>query len=440
MGELTPVLEAYTLLSIAIMLLAAKLSGLVERFGQPSVLGELIMGVILGNLIFLGISFFDPIKENIIIQFLADLGVIVLLFQVGLESNLGSMARIGGRAFLVAVVGVILPFVLGTYIVGPLFLPGIGSNAYIFLGATLTATSVGITARVFRDLGRLNSRESQIVLGAAVIDDILGLIILAVVSAIVSRGSVNLGDVASISATAVLFLFAVVTFGQMLAPDIGNLLSKIQTGTGMKFTLAIVFCLLFAYFAEQIGLAPIVGAFAAGLVLDPVHFRHFDNPKVIDDIKRSVQHEDPKLVQRIDEVLDYHTHRHIDDLIEPLSFFLVPIFFIKTGMDVDLSTLLDIKVLLIAIAVASVALVGKIAAGYVAGDVNKAIVGWGMVPRGEVGLIFAAMGRSLGVVPDRLFSVIVIVIIFSTLITPPVLSYLLKSQIAQEEPQIAVQP
>ncbi len=440
MGELTPVLEAYTLLSIAIMLLAAKLSGLVERFGQPSVLGELIMGVILGNLIFLGISFFDPIKENIIIQFLADLGVIVLLFQVGLESNLGSMARIGGRAFLVAVVGVILPFVLGTYIVGPLFLPGIGSNAYIFLGATLTATSVGITARVFRDLGRLNSRESQIVLGAAVIDDILGLIILAVVSAIVSRGSVNLGDVASISATAVLFLFAVVTFGQMLAPDIGNLLSKIQTGTGMKFTLAIVFCLLFAYFAEQIGLAPIVGAFAAGLVLDPVHFRHFDNPKVIDDIKHSVQHEDPKLVQRIDEVLDYHTHRHIDDLIEPLSFFLVPIFFIKTGMDVDLSTLLDIKVLLIAIAVASVALVGKIAAGYVAGDVNKAIVGWGMVPRGEVGLIFAAMGRSLGVVPDRLFSVIVIVIIFSTLITPPVLSYLLKSQIAQEEPQIAVQP
>ncbi len=427
MGELTPVLEAYTLLSIAIMLLAAKLSGLVERFGQPSVLGELIMGVILGNLIFLGISFFDPIKENIIIQFLADLGVIVLLFQVGLESNLGSMARIGGRAFLVAVVGVILPFVLGTYIVGPLFLPGIGSNAYIFLGATLTATSVGITARVFRDLGRLNSRESQIVLGAAVIDDILGLIILAVVSAIVSRGSVNLGDVASISATAVLFLFAVVTFGQMLAPDIGNLLSKIQTGTGMKFTLAIVFCLLFAYFAEQIGLAPIVGAFAAGLVLDPVHFRHFDNPKVIDDIKHSVQHEDPKLVQRIDEVLDYHTHRHIDDLIEPLSFFLVPIFFIKTGMDVDLSTLLDIKVLLIAIAVASVALVGKIAAGYVAGDVNKAIVGWGMVPRGEVGLIFAAMGRSLGVVPDRLFSVIVIVIIFSTLITPPVLSYLLKS-------------
>ncbi len=439
MGELTPVLEAYTLLSIAIMLLAAKCSGLVERFGQPSVLGELIMGVILGNLIFLGVRFFDPIKENIIIQFLADLGVIVLLFQVGLESNLGSMARVGGRALLVAVVGVVLPFVLGAYIVGPLLIPGMGSNSYIFLGATLTATSVGITARVFRDLGRLNSRESQIVLGAAVIDDILGLIILAVVSAIVSLGSVSIGDVASISATAVLFLFAVVTFGQMLAPDIGNLLSKIQTGMGMKFTLAITFCLLFAYFAEQIGLAPIVGAFAAGLVLDPVHFRHFDNPKVINDIKETVKSEDPKLVERIDEVLDYHAHRHIDDLIEPLSFFLVPIFFIKTGMDVDLSTLLDIKVVLIAIAVATIALVGKIAAGYVAGDVNKAIVGWGMVPRGEVGLIFAAMGRSLGVVPDRLFSVIVIVIIFSTLITPLVLSYLLKRQIAQEKPQAVVQ-
>lgn len=439
MGELTPVLEAYTLLSIAVMLLAAKFSGLIERFGQPPVLGELLTGVILGNLVFLGIGFFDPIKENIIIQFLADLGVIVLLFQVGLESHLGSMARVGVRALLVAVVGVILPFVLGAYIIGPLVLPGIGRNAYIFLGATLTATSVGITARVFRDLGRLDSREAQIVLGAAVIDDILGLIILAVVSAIVSRGSVSVGDVASISATAVLFLFAVVTFGQMLAPDIGNLLSKIQTGTGMKFTLAITFCLLFAYFAEQIGLAPIVGAFAAGLVLDPVHFRHFDNPKVIDDIKRTIHSEDPKLAARVDEVLEYHADRHIDDLIEPLSFFLVPIFFIKTGMDVDLSTLLDIKVVLIAIAVATIALAGKIAAGYVAGDVNKALVGWGMVPRGEVGLIFAAMGRSLGVVPDRLFSVIVIVIIFSTLITPPVLSYLLKRQIAQEEPQTVAQ-
>jgi Kef-type K+ transport system membrane component KefB len=411
---------------IVIILLAAKLSTLVERLGQPPVLGELVMGVILGNLFLAGLDFFEPIKSEPIINFLAQLGVVILLFQVGLESNIEEMRRVGLRALLVASVGVVVPFLLATEVVGPLLLPGLPFNTYLFLGATLTATSVGITARVFRDLGRLQTAEAQIVLGAAVIDDVLGLIILAVVSAIVTEGTVSVGSVSWITLKAILFLVGAVILGQLLAPRLGALLSKIHTGTGMKFTLAISFGLTTAYLGEQIGLAPIVGAFAAGLVLDPVHFRFFEEPEIADEIRQSLHDAPPGLQKRVSTVLERHADRHVEDIIEPLGHFLAPIFFVITGMAVRLETLFNLPILLVALGVTLAAFVGKIAAGLVAGPVNKSIVGWGMIPRGEVGLIFAATGRAIGVVNDEVFSIIVIMVILSTLLPPPILTYLLK--------------
>jgi Kef-type K+ transport system membrane component KefB len=409
---------------IAIVLLAARAALLMERVGQPPVLGELLIGVLIGNLALIGFDFAQPILENEIIGFLAELGVVILLFQVGLESSIGEMRQVGLRAFLVASVGVVVPFVLGTYVVGPWLLPDLSFNAYLFLGATLTATSVGITARVFQDLGILNSQAAKIVLGAAVIDDVLGLIILAVVSAIVTAGSVSPVDIAWIIAKAVIFLAGAIVIGQIAAPLLGRGLSAIHTGRGMKFTAAIAFCLVMAYLAELIGLAPIIGAFAAGLVLDPVHFRHFNDPQIVDDVRDFAQGAPAPQKQKLLAIIDHHAQRHVEDLIEPLGWFLVPIFFVLTGMSVRLDILFDLQVLGIALAVALAAFIGKLVSGLVAGRVNKSIVGWGMVPRGEVGLIFAATGQSLGIVSDRLFSIIVIVVILSTLATPPVLTYL----------------
>lgn len=414
------------LLWIAIVLVAAKVSGLVERFGQPSVLGELVVGVILGNLVLVNIDVFRPLTEDVILRFLAELGVIVLLFQTGLESNLAQMRRVGARALMVAVVGVVVPFTLGVYIVGPLLVPNLTTNGHLFLGAALTATSVGITARVFRDLGKLHIPEAQIVLGAAVIDDVIGLIILAVVSAIATAGTVSLATVLVILAKAVLFLVGAIALGQLLAPRIGRLFSAISTGAGMKLTLALSFALLFAYVAGVIGLAPIVGAFAAGLVLDAVHFRHFERPSVLVDVLQSVEHADPKTKERVSGIVEHHSHRHVEELIEPIGHFLVPIFFVLTGMTVNLEALFDLPVLLVALAITGVAVFGKVVAGLAAGPVNKSLVGWGMVPRGEVGLIFATIGRSVGVLPDEEFSVIVIMVILTTLLTPPILTYLLK--------------
>ena len=416
------------LLWIAIIILAAKLSNLVERFGQPAVLGELLVGIILGNMALVGFNFFEPIRQDVIIRFLADIGVVILLFQVGLESNIRGMLKVSRQAFLVAIVGVVVPFFLGTVVVGPLLLPELSFNAHLFMGAILTATSVGITARVFHDLGQLKTPEAQIILGAAVIDDVMGLAILAVIKAMAESGRVSFIDIGWITAKAVLFLCGAIFLGQLLAPGLGRLFSKINPGIGMKFILAVSFGLIFAYFAELIGLAAIVGAFAAGLVLEPVHFRHFDDPSVVSDINKSITQASPEVRKNVSNVLESLARNHIKELIQPLEYFLVPIFFVLTGMEVRIETLFNVRILMLALAVSVAAFGGKIISGFAAGGVRKWIIGWGMVTRCEVGLIFAAMGKALGVFPDDIFSMMVIVIMFTTILPPPILNALLKRQ------------
>lgn len=418
-----------TFLWIAVILVIAKISGLVEKIGQPSVLGELVIGVVLGNLVLVGISIFEPIKTDAIIRFLAELGVVILLFQIGLESNVAKIRKVGMLALMVAVIGVIAPFVLGAFVAGPLLLPELKMEALIFLGATLTATSVGITARVFQDLKQLKTKSAQIILGAAVIDDILGLIILAVVSALATTGTISVSVVSIILVKAIVFLVGAVVLGQFLAKHLGRLFSKLQNSPSMKFTLAISFALVFAYVAQLMGLAPIIGAFAAGLILDPVHFNAFKKPKLAGKLEKEIADLPAEKKEKLQGFIEEETHSHIEDLIEPIGFLFVPLFFVVTGMDVNLAVLSNIPILLVALGITAAAIIGKIVSGLAVGKkANKWIVGFGMVPRGEVGLIFAAIGKALGVISDDVFSVLVIMVIITTLITPPILAHLLKKE------------
>ena len=414
---------------IAIVLILAKVSALVERVGQPAVLGEILMGICLGNLPLLGIYFFAPMVSNEIMHFLAELGVVILLFYIGMESSVESMVKVGAQSFLVATIGVAVPFVLGTYVAGPLLLPGQSANTYLFLGSILTATSVGITARVLKDIGKSQTAEARIIIGAAVIDDVMGLVILAVVSAIVFKGSVSMGEMGIILAKAIIFLIGAVLIGMPLAPFLGKFFSKINTGVGMKFALVISFGLVFAYLASVVGLAPIVGAFAAGLILKPVHFKEFDNPEIVKELEEVVSGAESRgsFVAKIDGIAATHSEKHTEDFVDHLGHFLVPIFFVITGMQVKLEAFMNINIVLISLGLFVVAVIGKIVAGLGCGKgVNKWVVGVGMIPRGEVGLIFANMGRSLGVMDDNIFSAVVVVIMLTTLVTPPVLAALLK--------------
>jgi len=380
------------LVGLVLVWVAAKVAGEgMERIGQTAVLGELLAGVLIGP------GGLGLVHESGALHALAELGVLILLFEVGLESDLNQLLRAGAQATLVAVVGVVLPLALGF---GVMRWFGHSALVAIFVGATLTATSVGITARVFADLGRLQDAAARVVLGAAVVDDIVGLIILAVVTGIAQTGGVSFAAVGLLTGKAVVFLVVAILLGIRLAPTIIGWIGRMKA-RGTLIVYSVVFAVALAALADLVGLAPIIGAFAAGLVLTTTERR-----------------------------------QHIEDRIKPVADLFVPIFFVSVGMKVQPGMLnpfaedaqFGIAMLLTAVAVAS-----KLAAGLAVYQkvVRRWVVGVGMVPRGEVGLIFAGAGLSAGVIGQDLYSALVVVVILTTFAAPPWLKALYRDKKAR---------
>ncbi len=403
----------------ALVLVAGKIGNAVERWGIPAVLGELLIGIGLSAAAYFGWGFIDDVRASEVIAFISSFGALVLLFSIGLESNMHEIKKTGVNALLVALIGVVVPFVLGAYILGPLFYGDEESTARLFLGASLVATSVGITASVFRTMKIQKSRAAQTVLGAAVIDDVLGLIILAIVSALAAGGEISAGLVLELGLKSFGFLAGALLIGSFLTAPLSKLFSKIHAGIGMKVSLALGFALIFGFLAEEFGLEPIIGAFAAGLLLDAVHFDDFADPEVVDDLK-ALEFTDKKDREKVLRVINKHKHAHIEDLVASIGLVFIPVFFVYTGLQIEFGSLLEPKLYLIAGIISVLAILGKMASGLGAkGTMNeKLLVGSSMVPRGEVGLIFAATGRGLGVLSDELFSVIILVVVFTTFIGP----------------------
>ena len=393
------------LLALVILLPVARLAGwLVERVGQPAVLGELLAGMVLGNLSLVGISELQYLKSDVGLEILSGLGVILLLFEVGLDSSLADLLKVGLSSLIVATIGVILPFGLGWW-VSAFLLTGQSPYMHAFIGATLCATSVGITARVLQDMNKLRTREARIILGAAVIDDVLGLIVLAIISGLIigvnTGESVTAGSIVWLVAKVVVFLAGSLALGILFVPRIVRQVAKAKT-KGMLFTFALAFCFLLSYLATLIGLAAIVGAFAAGLILENVPFQDY---------------------LREDE-------RSPEDMLHPLSTFLVPLFFLHMGIKIELASLFSASVIGLALALTGVAIVGKQACGL--GVLEKGLdrlsIGLGMVPRGEVGLIFAGVGLTLKIQGERVldeaaFAAVLFMVVVTTLITPPLLKW-----------------
>lgn len=398
------------LLALALVLVGARLGrALAERLGQSPVLGELLAGVVIGNLGLVGWHGLDGLRELGGLELLAQIGVLFLLFEVGLSTGVGELLAVGGSSLLVATLGVVAPIGLG-FLVSRAFFPGHGPLTHWYVGATLCATSVGITARVLADLGRTRSREGRIILGAAVIDDVQGLLVLAVIKGVIdSVGSGRAFDVASalvIVAKAVAFLVAAVAVGRAISSRVFRLGARLR-GEGVLLSLALAFCFASAWLAGRMGLAPIVGAFAAGLVLEKSHYRDL---RARDAEGRDVQ-----------------------ALLQPLSTFLVPVFFVLMGMRVDLSVFARAGVAGFTAALIVVALLSKQACslGVLGRGTDRLAVGLGMMPRGEVGLIFASIGASLVVGGERVvspvvFSAVVATVAATTLLTPPLLAWRLR--------------
>ncbi|MHB0977136.1 MAG: cation:proton antiporter [Candidatus Aquicultorales bacterium] len=383
------------LLDLLVVFIAAKLGGeIAERLKQPAIIGEIALGLLVGALGIAGHS--DAVKVA------ATIGAIILLFQVGLETDVKAVLAIGARAAVVAVLGIVVPFVLGFILMAVWGAPTVES---MFLGTALVATSVGITARVLSDLGVLGSIESRIILAAAVLDDILGLLVLSGVTAIAKAGSVPLTDIVLLLGKGVFFIIATGLLIPLALNRHGFLIERLRHRNAL-FSIALASCIGFALLAEFFGLAAIVGAFLAGLGFAGVP-----------------------------------NHKELKKNLSPVSDFVVPLFFVSVGMQVDLGSLLSPEVLTLGVIVSILAVAGKLVGCGLGAVGMKAksvlIVGVGMVPRGEVGLIVASIGKGLGVIPDSLVAIITLVSITTTVIVPPLLPLLFRMPEPLPEPEPA---
>ncbi len=423
-AELEPLILASVLLSLIVVYLAAKIGGeLCARVNLPAVLGELVGGVIVGvsamhlivfpegggevqsllmNLV--GMTTNQSPEgllrvfqgESEVISILAELGVIILLFEIGLESDLKELIRVGPQAAMVAIVGVVAPFAAGT--AGLIALFGIGTIPAVFAGAALTATSIGITAKVLAEMQQLSSKEGQIIIGAAVLDDVLGIIVLAVVASLAKTGEIEILNVVYLIAGAAAFLVGSIFIGRLLSPYFVMVVNQMRT-RGQVIISSLIFAFVLAYIAAAIQLEAILGAFAAGLIL-----------------------------------AETSKHKELEEQISPIADMLVPIFFITVGARTDLSVLNPLEPanragLVIASFLVVVAILGKVIAGFVIfgqPGINRLAVGVGMIPRGEVGLVFAGVGAASGVLTESLDAAIIVMVIFTTFLAPPLLRVVFK--------------
>jgi Kef-type K+ transport system membrane component KefB len=390
------------LFSLAVLVISAKVGGLLtERWRQPPVLGELLAGIALGNLLplFFGVEGVAFVRAEPTLRVLAEVGVLILLFDVGLEVDLRALVRVGASSSLVALIGVVVPMGLGWS--AALWLrPESPAVEHLFVGATLSATSVGITARVLRDLGRIRSPEGQIILGAAILDDVLGLIVLAVVTGIAAAAAggaaLSGAAIAGILLRAILFLGLTVALGHVLSSPIVR--AAARTGhPEIMLVLGLALCFALAFVAELVGLADIMGAFAAGVFLDPY------------GSGVRTREEDATLAE----------------LLHPLASLFVPLFFVLMGIQVDLRSLINLPALGFGAVLILCAFLGKLACalGVLEGGTNRLAIAIGMIPRGEVGLIFAGIGTRLSLdgqplLSQGLFSAIVLMVLVTTLVTP----------------------
>ncbi|MDX2273149.1 MAG: cation:proton antiporter [Cyanobacteriota bacterium] len=421
-AQLAPFVLIAVLLALVTIYLASRILGEIAiRLSLPPVLGELIGGVIVGSSLLSLLVFGEGGGETLthlaessgiirilqataglettaigqvfasqreIVDLLSEIGVIILLFEIGLESDLKELIRVGPQAAVVAVVGVAVPFTLGT--LGLIFAFHLPTIPSVFAGAALTATSIGITARVLAELQKLSTSEGQIIIGAAVLDDVLGIMILAVVAGLAKTGEINLADIGLIVVSAVVFLVGSIVLGRLLSPYLVQLIDQLKT-RGNPLVPALILAFALAYVGQVIHLEAILGAFAAGLILGETEKRH-----------------------------------DLEEQIRPISDLFVPIFFVCVGAKTNLAVLNPLipanrEGLIIAIFLIGVAIVGKLVAGIGAfgkPGINRYAIGVGMIPRGEVGLVFAGVGAASGVLSDSLDVSIIVMVIVTTFIAP----------------------
>lgn len=384
------------LLYLGIISFAAILAIVITKLKQPPVLGQILIGSAIAVLAHFNIGIFPDMIHNSILSFLAELGSILLLFEIGLESSIEEIKHAGNSAAIVALTGVAVPFLLGYYILTPLISTSPSFNLSLFIGSTLAVTSTGISVSVFKDMGILRQKAAQIVLTASIIDDIAGLILLSIISGLITIGYIDIIHILLTLLYISLFFITSILFGKLILPFIiKNLISKISLNPDMVVLTLLTTCLLFSIIASYIGLATIIGAFIAGLIIDKEAFASFPSK-----------------------------YTHLEEHIMPIGKCLIPVFFIYAGMQVDIISAMNLVTIKLALIISAFAVVSKAMCGlFLPKHINKWLVGFGMVPRGEIGIIFALAGLKYKLIDNDLFTALLLMVVITSVITPIMLNY-----------------
>lgn len=397
------------ILLLSLLVVASIFSLVASKYRQSTVLGQLVIGTLIGVLAHFHIAVFADLIKNEGLELIAQLGSIFLLFEIGLESDFRDLKNAGKHGVLVALIGAIIPFCLGYFLVTPYIIGSRSHNLALFIGGILAVTSTGVSVSVFKELGIIRQKACQIVLTASVIDDIIGLVLLSVITATVNLGSVDGQFLFAISAKVISFFVICYIIAKYILPKVLiPQLSRLGTGENITTLFIVAVCFMMSWFAETIGLTGIIGAFFAGLILNQKNF----------------------LAQGLLPTPNYKEHNQgLINLILPLGRIFTPIFFVYAGMQIDLVNIFNIKTIVIAILISIVAIIGKLSCCItIPKNINRLVVGFGMVPRGEIGIIFAITALNIEMINNNLFTTLLLVIVITSIVTPVALNRLVRKQ------------
>lgn len=402
---------------------------IVNKIGLPIITAEILAGMLLGNLDAFGINIFYHMYDNEIIKFMAELGAMILMFEIGLETRLSEITSKIGSGLKLALIGTILTFA-GGYLATHLIYPEATNISCILVGLICAATATGISGKVFKDMKILNTIEVKTVLTASLIDEIISILCFAILSGVFITGKVNLNEFILATTKTALFLLLSISIGGRLMPLLVKWAVKIHAGISMKIGILFLICTFYSWLASVLGLPSVIGAFIAGIIINPEYFKNFSQSKVLRDLKHiATNTTDIHTRELIHKTVIHQEEKSLDELIKPLSNIFVPIFFTYIGLIFDYSALNNLHVLIFSFILILTSLFGRFITGFSEkGNLNKYVIGLGITPIGEAGLIFTIIGRDLKLLNEDMVASIILALIIISILSPILLKLAIKKK------------
>ena len=390
---------------------------IVKKIGFPIIIGEILAGVIIGQTHILG----SHPESNSIISFLTDFGAVILMFEIGLESKLSDLIKNFKIGIKLAAIGTFLSFGAG-FLISISLISDYNIYQALLLGTITAATATGISAKTFKELGLIRTKEVKVVLMASILDEVMSVFCFGIISPIIIQKKLNLLTFTFTIFEIILFFIFAAIFAMKVTPILTKWSTKINSGINMKVGVLLMVCFLFSYIAYFLGLATVIGAFVAGLILDQVYFNSFSKSHFLKDLETiKSKIENVELKNNLHKIIKQEHDKNLQELLKPISHLFVPLFFISIGLQIDLSDLLNLRTLCFCIIILSLSLIARIISGFLVGEstsLNKMIIGLGMTPVGEAGLIFAMFGKVNNLINNSIFTAIVACVIIASVLTP----------------------